>query len=284
MKHVTKHHALVDTDHLGVRYDQRSKPRLSSSISPKAKDGHMNRRSHNTQENTSSPIQEKPMDNSDTAPPFDLLASLYLDGRQRAERRVIVYLDPRHRDFTRPDGKVRFRARWVQGKDGAVEEHAWVFKDVGIETIFDKMLIAGSHRQANRATQFDEDSMTAAMNATELGPEGNIKNEEKSNVGQIVMVIERIVVGVKWNEDNYRPKHRNDQADDVDMDDLGNGITHTTMYVKHTYNPCIWDANLYRPTYTKTIPAKPISLVNYWPYRDGEGPYATFQFFYRSQG
>lgn len=172
----------------------------------------------------------------------------------------------------------------MQGKDGAVEEHAWVFKDVGIETLFDKLLIAESHHQANRANQFDEDSMIAAMNATELGSEGNIKNDEKSCVGQIVIVVQRIVLGFKWNEENYRPKHRNDQADDVDMDDLGNGITHTTMYAKHNFNSSIWDADLTRPTYTKTIPARPISLVNYWPYRNGEGPYATFQFFYRSQG
>lgn len=119
----------------------------------------------------------------------------------------------------------------MQGKDGAVEEHAWVFKDVGIETVFDRMLIAESHNQAEGVNELDEDAMIAAMNATELSAEGNIKNEEKSSIGQILIVVQRICVGVKWKEENYRPKHRNDQADDIEMNDLGNNITHTTKYV-----------------------------------------------------
>ena len=165
-------------------------------------------------------------------PPFHLLASLYLDGRQRPERRVIVYLDPKHHDFPQPDGKVRFRSRWSQGENGVLVEHAWVFKDVGIETLFEKILISEGHNQADRANQPDEDAMITAMNATELGAEGNIKNGERCSVGQIVIVVERIVIGVKRSEENYRPKHRDGQADDVNMDDLGNDITHTAKYVK----------------------------------------------------
>lgn len=107
-------------------------------------------------------------------------------------------------------------------------EHAWVFKEVGIETIFEKISISEGHNQADRASQPDEDAMITAMNATELGAEGNIKNDERCSVGQIVIVVERIVVGVKWSEENYRPKHRDVQADDVNMDGLGNNITHTT--------------------------------------------------------
>lgn len=190
---------------------------------------------YDTKEDISSPIKEKLSNRHVVDPPFDLLASLYLDGRQRPERRVIVYLDPRHQDFPRPDGKVRFRARWVQGENGALEEHAWVFKDVGIETVFDKMLIAESYNQGDRVNQLDEDAMIAAMNATELVSGGNIRNDEKCSIGQIVIVVERVVVGAKWSEENYRLKHQNGQADDVNMDDLGNGITHTAKYVRRIF-------------------------------------------------
>ena len=110
-------------------------------------------------------------------------------------------------------------------------EHAWVFKNVGIETVFEKMLISEGHNRANGANQTDEDAMITAMKATELGAEGNIRNDEMCSVGQIVIVIERIVVGVKWNEENYRPKHQDGQADDVNMDDVGHNITHTATYV-----------------------------------------------------
>lgn len=111
-------------------------------------------------------------------------------------------------------------------------EHAWVFKNVGIETVFEKMLISEGHNQAAGANQPDEDAMITAMDATELGAEGNIRNDERCTVGQIVIVVERIVLGVKWSEENYRPKHRDGQADDVNMNDLGNDITHTAKYVK----------------------------------------------------
>lgn len=118
-------------------------------------------------------------------------------------------------------------------------EHAWVFKDVGIETVFDKMLISESDNQAGRASRLDEDAMITAMNATELGAEGNIRNDEKYSVGQIVIVVERIVVGAKWIEENYRPKHRDSEADNINMDGLGNDITHTARCVKRKFTSSI---------------------------------------------
>lgn len=150
--------------------------------------------------------------------------------------------------------------------------------------MFEKLLITEGHNQADRANQLDEDAMITAMNATELGAEGNIRNDEKCSVGQIVIVIERIVVGAKWSEENYRPKHRDGQADDVNMDDLGNDITHTAKYVRRKSSLYFQHVDRFRHTYFKTIPAGPISVVNYRPFVSGEGPYATFQFFYRSQG
>ena len=41
------------------------------------------------------------------AQPFDLLVTLYLDGREKAERKIIVYLDPNHEDFKHDLDSVR---------------------------------------------------------------------------------------------------------------------------------------------------------------------------------
>ena len=194
--------------------------------------GHFEGRPSNNKEDIASLIQEKSSHRHVANPPFDLLASLYLDGRQRPERKVVVYLDPKHHDFPQPDGKVRMRARLAQGENGALVEHAWVFKDVGIETRFDKMLISENRNQTDRANQPDEDTMIAAMNLTELSGESNLKNDEKCNIGQIVIVVERIILGIKWSDENYRPRHCDGQMDDVNMNELGNDITHTAKYIK----------------------------------------------------
>ena len=162
--------------------------------------------------------------------PFHLLASLFLDGRQKAERKAIVYLDPYDEDYAFPDGKVHFRSRWVQGNDGSVKEHSWVFKDVGIESVFDRMLISGGKSCVEVREEPDEDVVVAALSATGLGVERNVE-EDKNHIGQILVVVERVVLGRKWEEDHYRSKHQEgEEAEDVDMAGVKNEITHTTGY------------------------------------------------------
>ena len=79
-------------------------------------------------------------------PPFDLLATLYLDGREKAERRVIVYLDPEYEDFSPgfkgDTARQIMRSRLVRGNDGSIHEHAWIFKDIGIEVRVSQPLTA----------------------------------------------------------------------------------------------------------------------------------------------
>lgn len=79
------------------------------------------------------------MNEEDTSapPPYDFLASLFLDNRQTAHRQAIVYLDPLNEDFASPCGKIKLHSRWVQGNDGNLKEYLWGFKDVGIETAFE---------------------------------------------------------------------------------------------------------------------------------------------------
>lgn len=142
-----------------------------------------------------------------------------------------MYLDPDDVDYNHPDGKVQMKTRWVEGRDGRLKEHAWVFKDVGIETVFDKMLISGDHQLSGNVNKRDEDAIIAAMGSTGLEPDGDIKREEKSQVGQIVVEIQRVKLGEKWDDKNFRAKFKEDDVKDVDMEGANSDITHTAGWV-----------------------------------------------------
>lgn len=175
----------------------------------------------------SSPIKPPRGASYSSPPPFHLLASLFLDGRQKPERRIVVYLDPDDEDFSQPDGKVKFKSRWVQGHDGNLEEHSWVFRDIGIESAFDKLFIGGIQDQSGDLVLPDEESMIALMDSAKIGDGGGLESHERPNVGQISVTLQRVVLGKKWIQDNYRPKHKGNEMQDVDMGGIKQEITHT---------------------------------------------------------
>ena len=119
------------------------------------------------------------------------------------------------------------KTRWIQGNDGSLKEHAWVFKDVGIETMFDKLLINGNMDTAVAIAENQEDALAAAMDTTSLNHEIDAAREDNSKVGQIVVEIQRIKLGSKWVEPNYIAKHKEGEMEDVDMNEVNNEITHT---------------------------------------------------------
>ncbi|KAI9828225.1 MAG: hypothetical protein M1819_004581 [Sarea resinae] len=200
-------------------------------------------------------------------PPFHLLASLYLDGREKPERKLIIYLDPEDEEFNEPDGMVVFKTRWVEGKDGKLREHVWLFQDVGIEASFDKMLISAAHSSAGDMLAQDEDELIEAMNFSASLKEGEKTNVETSKAGQIVVKLERIQLGTKSTDHNFRAKHKEGELDDVDMAGAEKDITHTTGFGQ-----------------TSLVKgSKNVRIVTYSPFKKGEGPFATFQFFYRSE-
>lgn len=227
--HLTKQKEPIPNDYLNMAFSRRRRRKKSHnkfSDRYNIKSGPSNESTH-----ISSRIRSQAIANDHSPPPFHLLASLFLDGRQKAERKVIVYLNPNDEDFAYPDGKVTLRSRWVQGNDGSLKEHSWVFRDVGIDTIFDKMFISGGENCAEILEEHDEDAMVAAMRSTGLGVEGDV-NEEKSNLGQILVIVQRVVLGTKWHDKQYHSKHQeDDEAEDVDMAGAKNEITHTTGYL-----------------------------------------------------
>lgn len=177
-----------------------------------------------TSKNTlSSPVRPSTTPQSHTPPDFAFLAILYLDGRRLPERKIIVYTDPADKDFNFPSGKVAFKHRWVQSANGKMTEHAWVFKEKAIDTVFDKLMIAGS--QANIEDQ-DDDALIKAMESSRLDAQG--MTEKESKVGQIVVELKRVVLGNKRKEANYRSHHQEGQDEDIDMEGFWRDITHAT--------------------------------------------------------
>ena len=175
-----------------------------------------------------------------------------------------MYLDPADKDFNAPDGKVHFRHRWVQSKNGSLTEQAWVFKEKAIEGVFDRLMISGDQFHSEG---YDEDAIVQAMQSAGLAKEGDFGNE-KNKVGQIVVEIRRIVLGQKTYDNNYRSKHQEGRdEEDINMDGTKSEITHATGF-----SP------------VKTIAPAPLRVVDYYDYKLGEGNWATFQFFYRSAG
>lgn len=211
----------------------------------------------------SSPVPPPAGPNEQAAPAFSFIASLYLDGRRTPERKIIVYTDPNDKDFKSPDGKVLFKHRWVQSKNGRMTEHAWVFKEKAIETVFDRLIINGAQGDVEGQ---DEDAMAKAMESSCLATQETLGND-RSSVGQIIVEIQRVRLGKKRREENYRSKHTEGGDEGIDMDKVAKDITHATGFV-----------------HKNTLSSASLRVVDYWPYQPGEGPFATFKFFYRSLG
>ena len=105
-----------------------------------------------------------------------------------------------------------------------IHEHAWVFKDIGIETILDKMALTS---EADSMAVNEEDAVIDALGRTGIHHEDDMTREEKHRVGQIEVAITRIVLGRKRVDSDFRPKHREGEDEDVGMGKMKSEVTHT---------------------------------------------------------
>lgn len=136
----------------------------------------------------------------------------------------MVYLSLDDEDFNYPDGKVVFRCRCVQGRDGRVKEQAWVFKDIGIETVFKRIALSDDSKDV----EDPEDFLVNAMNMSKFGDEQIKATHERDKVGQIVVELKRITLGRKYDEPDYRVRHYEGDKDDVDMEGVNQDVVHKT--------------------------------------------------------
>ena len=194
-------------------------------------------------------------------PPYAFLAALYLDGRMEPERRTIIFTDPDDPDYNRPAGKVLLKHRMVQLKNGSVIEHGWAFKEKAIELVFDKLNLKGHQDNSDEAALVN--TLLSQLSAVD-------KDQGNNRVGQILVEIRRVKVGHSYIDPRYRTRFKEGQDDDVDTNELQGDITHRTGFVRKG-----------------TIPrheAENPQIVEYRPWKSGEGVYASFSFFYRSRG
>ena len=104
-----------------------------------------------------------------------------------------------------------------------MNEHAWVFKEKAIETVFDKLMIAGSQGDIEG---HDTDALIKAMESS--GFDTQEKSQKGSKVGQIVVVLQRVILGEQRTASDYRSHHQEGQTEDIDMEGVQRDITHAT--------------------------------------------------------
>ncbi|KAK3719927.1 hypothetical protein LTR37_004050 [Vermiconidia calcicola] len=193
--------------------------------------------------------------------PWHLLATLRLDGRRTYEKRSILYLDRTNPSFglVNDNGDIIMRCRTYVDAKGHARECGWLFKEVGIETAFDTLLLSGGDKDMVPAPE--EDELVAALGG--MAANGMEDCKEKSTVGQIEITLDRIVLGE--TTEGWMP--RND--DDHDMGVKASDLTKVSHTASRDYGK------------TKVGPSNTI----FYDYMDSrkEKPYATFKFYYRSE-
>ncbi len=70
------------------------------------------------------------------------------------------------------------------------------------------------------------------MNVASIGQDD--KKTEKGDAGKIVVTVQRVKLGEKWNDSNYRTKHKEGEDTDVDMDGAPTDVTHTAGWGSST--------------------------------------------------
>ncbi|KAK4952867.1 hypothetical protein LTR66_013718 [Elasticomyces elasticus] len=190
-------------------------------------------------------------------PPYHMAATLYLDGRKQPEKCMVVDLGPNHNDNK---SRVVFTHRRQEGADGTLRKCTWYFRDVGVETLLDKLLINQDDDESQSFVRRDGED---ASETTRARLEDGLENkEEVVKLGQIEIVCERVTFGHKHLDTNFEAAHSEDKIE-IDID-AASRVSHTA------------GINNGRPGSRK------VKVATCHPYDPKEPPYATFRFYYRS--
>ncbi|KAI9737773.1 MAG: hypothetical protein M1834_009141 [Cirrosporium novae-zelandiae] len=195
--------------------------------------------------------------------PFHFLAMIYLDGRSIPERRYVIYLDPEDEDFRL---QTTLRGRLTCNPDGKIVEYSWHFQDVGVETVFDKLIISGEPKSSNFIIQ-EEEKLLSAMKKVVMGATNPHAEEGNPQPGQIVIKLRRVILGEKGADPDFKGAHEMGKNEDVNMKNAGDNVSHTTGFKEN--------GAVYRNHNIRT--------VKHYPFDPNEEFYAIFQFFYRSK-
>ncbi len=176
-------------------------------------------------------------------PPFDLIAQVYIDGRSKAENRSIITLNPNSPDYEPEVLLMGRRVRIPSTTGGPTRQcfHDWVFTDVGIEVLLERMGVedttefdardGGDHEVAGLADLL-QDAVKVEEEEEEEGESGDEEGEEQElKIGKIEVVFTRVVVGgvaddVAVASSQSLQDAQSEQA--VPKRSVGKDVTHTT--------------------------------------------------------
>lgn len=195
---------------------------------------------------------------STKAPDYALVAELYLDNAKMPARRCVIYLD-RDSPGQRRDGTVLMKRGWTTDIDGNLQEHKWVFKERGLETVFARLDVGSTAESDN------EEVLSASMNKAQIGQEVEDRENNSGKAGQITVNLVKAVVRSEYLDPEYTYFPSGD-ADD-EGDNVAKDITHRAATVPGN----------------AVVGEKQMRIVKWTPYEPDGKIFAIFIFRYRSQ-
>lgn len=153
-------------------------------------------------------------------------------------------------------------SRLVLSDDGKIRSHKWVFKDMGIETILDRLFISGE-LPVGEFGSVEEDALITAMNSACLEE----SEESGPDAGTIKVVLQRIMVGTPYRDRHFKPLHKENEEDDLNI-----GASSDCSHLAKTSKE------------SETYSVKGASVIRYHLCNEDEAPWAIFKFLYRSKG
>lgn len=163
--------------------------------------------------------------------PFDLMVSVYIDGRAKPECRQMIYLDHTHPDY---NPCCVLKGRWVDPGDASQDGRAgllqWVFSDRGIDHILGQLDVKKVLGKAD--TDVGEAQFQALCE--DVGDGILEEPEEKTmKAGQIEVRLRRVITqGSNDVEQKFKAYHY--AGSDEKPRQIDDGCTHTTSFMPRT--------------------------------------------------
>jgi hypothetical protein len=161
-------------------------------------------------------------------PPFDLLVEVFIDGRTKAEIRSVVCLNSESLGY---DSEVVLTGRRVRipGPCGAPLQqciHDWVFTDVGIEVLLERMGV----KDTDEPNPNDDHEIAGLADMLQDAAKVDVKEGEAQElkIGKIEVVFKRIVLGSDVTlTTTSQSLHDAENAQPAPKIGLGYEVTHT---------------------------------------------------------
>ena len=116
----------------------------------------------------------------------------------------------------------------MKNQHGVICAYNWVFKEVGIETLLDKLYIQDDILSEGDVPRNIEHEFANLMDA-KMNLEQD--DEHKNGNGVIKIELKRIVVGFPYHKENYHPNHTSPISEKLTGCDASSSVSHTAKLV-----------------------------------------------------